>query len=209
MLRLSAIIATLLFISSSWATAAELQPFGIAPGRPLASLEVIGRSDDGFYNIKPPTPQVDFGKYAVLASPKIGVCLVRGESQKIFTSNSPIDRDGVVIKYALSQIADKLFLKYGRVILTDTSEGVSKFAKDKKWLDEIEAKSRVFGYFWDIESGTDLPKGLNAISLFAAKRPDDKQPWIAIQYNFSNVDQCFEEIFSIEDAQKSKDAAPF
>lgn len=165
-------------------------PFGLAGAMSVAELERMGFKSmseaPNLYIGKPPKPFADAENYAVLATPKTGVCRIMTR-----VSVPVVNGSGDQLKEKTDQLAETMAVKYGKY-----SEKVDYIKQDvyrrnpQFWLMGLREDSVVYAYDWSAGKTTKpLPGDLENIEIVAESSSTDSGE-VVIKYTFANFKDC-------------------
>lgn len=188
------VLASVLLLSLTTASAQTLAPFGIKQGMSVAELQKLGAkpgSTPGYYTLdKAPTPNDAFDFYLVKASPKQGVCRITGIGKNISD-----DGYGTKTRAAFVAMEKTLIAKYGPADRKDTLSGSATYTNPNEWLRSIDEDERDFISFWDLASGSKLPSNIDMIML-STRAMDATTGYLSLSYRLKNADACDNELKS-------------
>ncbi len=179
-----------LFLFSQLAVAA---PFRVIMGMKLETLKVLEDKGGGVYRITVPKGHSLFDDYRIYAGKKEGVCRISAWSKAIDTSGygRELLRDFNKMESALNKV-------YGKNIRADYLNHGSIWEEPIDWMDGLLTKERTLVVTWNEEAGSELKNNIQFISLRAYAVSNDLG-LIRLQYDFSNLKKCREEINKGED----------
>ncbi|GEM_PF-4705127 len=215
----SIVVGVFLALASSTTDAAsEFKPFGVEAGLPVSTY---GGSDNDFGQwIKAPDPHPDFGVNILVQSTiSSGVCLIRAESSQY---DSPVTRDktGGRIREFFEKIKAQLDSRYGE---SEFSETFSFFDPGDKWLAQLAKGERYYEATWSSIPSKDGGIGLEEIllqvdavsgewfsqSFTTGEVVSNGNPYLSLQFKFSNFKKCKEEFDNSELETMNEDASKF
>lgn len=172
------------------------QVFGIEAGQKIESLDIIDDIGDGLYSVEVPTPVSKyFEEYVVLATPKAGVCMVRGIGKTIYN-----DAYGEKLRRDFSELRKLLERNYGNSELVSFLKNGALWDEPREWTMALRQGERIHQAEWDNEVGSTFAVDMEDIIL-SAKALSSDSSWIALQYRFSNIRDCRAEIdLELQDA---------
>ena len=174
-------VTILLFVS---ATGASAQAFGIEKGTPIESLEVVREVSEFNFSVTVPKPHSEFESYTVFATPEAGVCSVKGIGK-----DHDNDRYGSSVRSAFTDVSSALTGIYGASKNYDFIKNGALWDGGEEWVMSIRQNERFYSTFWTEDKQSDLPEGLNAISLSVSALSSDLA-YIVLGYEFDNMDEC-------------------
>jgi len=173
-------VGLLLISSPIWAQSA----FGISRGQSISTLKIVKKFDSSLYSVIPPAPNFEFESYTVLATPATGVCKISGIGK-----DHDDDAYGGASQSAFERLESALEEKYGNHKHYDFIRNGALWDEPREWVMAIKQNERFFASFWDAEESSNLPSGLNSISL-ELLATSSSSSYIKLTYEFSNFDQC-------------------
>lgn len=185
-----------LFCASSSTYADEVAPFGFRKGMPISELEALPHSkEDKYYYIvhKPPKTNYNLKEYAVIATPKHGVCFIKASTLTFDT-----DKYGDDLRNIYKRLETPLKNKYGVNSSLDTLKDGSLWDAPEHWMMGMLKGERKLNGYWSSSAGSDMPVGLKGI-LLSAKAESLYSARIELSYEFDNFDECTNVFMSKED----------
>lgn len=171
----------LLFVS---ATGASAQAFGIEKGTPIESLEVVREISEFKFSVTVPKPHSEFESYTVFATPEAGVCKVTGIGK-----DHDNDRYGTTVKSAFADLCSALTGIYGASKNFDFIKNGALWDGPEEWVMALRQNERHLTTFWTEDEQSDLPEGLDGVSLSVSALSSDLA-YILLGYEFDNMDEC-------------------
>ena len=181
--RLLIIIALTTLLAMS-GTGASAQAFGIEKGSPIDSLNVVREVDKFYYVVTVPKPHPEFESYTVKISSETGVCSVLGIGK-----DHDDDRYGTSVKRAYSSLSDSLNNIYGANLSFDFLKLGAIWDEPQEWVMSLKQNERTYSTFWDEEEKSDMPEGLQSVSLVVKTNSSDSA-YIVLKYEFDILDVC-------------------
>jgi len=188
-------LTVLLLASILFATGAIAGPFGIEKGMSLKDIggDPTDRGNGVYVLSRVPKPHSAFESYGVRISPKCGAYWVKAIGKDITTSVY-----GTGLKIEFTDMESKLEASYGEHKTSDILMPGSIWDDPKDWMFGVIKKERILIATWDTEKGSCLPAGLKSVDMFVcATGPNNG--YIAIEYAFTNMDECEAELAGQED----------
>jgi hypothetical protein len=164
------------------------QPFGVDKGTPAAQLRVLRKVTQFDYLITPKTLHADFESYAVLATPKAGVCKVWANG---FVQLE--DTTGSKARVVFDRVGAQLTQKYGASKLTDTLLPTSIWKQPMEWTLSVSKHERTYKKTWLKDQHADWNNGLQAVTLQIAAVNGNKS-YTTVMFEYDNVSECQAEI---------------
>lgn len=178
-----ALAAIALFATMSGTAFAEkAEPFGVKGGAAVTDyggfVSLFGQT------VLAPTPHPTFSRYVAHSTEQTGICLVRGETDNI------IRKTGEDVRGLFAKIKSQLESRYGP---GKFSESFSLFAYDANWLEQIARDEKYYHASWRFEhegSGVELSEILLYLDGGVYQSPYSTEVYLAVQYKFTNYDEC-------------------
>ncbi len=192
---LKKIVAVLFLTSFLFVTYAMAGPFGLEKGMTLKGIggnpEKVGH---GIYKLDSvPKPHSAFEAYVVRIAPKGGLYWIKAIGKDIETSTY-----GMELKSAFNEMKEKLGATYGKHKTMDVLLPGSIWDEPNDWMMGLIKKERILAAIWEKSEGSSLPSEIEQIGLIASPTSRDKG-YIAIEYSFTNKDDCEAELAAQED----------
>ncbi len=177
-------------------------PFGLEAGLSQKNIEdMIGaklKPIEGSINLfaaeKLPKQNTDFDFYALLISPKAGLCEIRAIGKDITT-----DSYGLAIKSKFEDLTNSLSSIYGKADTTDVLLSGSIWKEPQDWVMGLNKKERFLSSVWKGSKEQPLKNNISSVST-EARANNSAKGYIYLQYSFTNIDVCKDEV---EGAKKS------
>ena len=165
--------------------------FGLEVGETVKSIRKKGvklRNDGGYWYVtdKLPKGNSKLVNYELLITPVSGLCRILGYTELIQTNSF-----GDQLKSKFEFFETALNKKYGVGEKYDYVKYGSIWDDNKYWMMGLLEKERNLATIY-IKDDNNLPSYMNGIVLRAFAR-NSGEGVINLNYEFSNVDQCFEE----------------
>jgi hypothetical protein len=153
----------------------------LAPYRPVA-----GTRSAGTYTLsRAPNAQPEFVQYAVVLSPRLGVCKVVAVTRAVQTSEF-----GDELRRAFARLEELLAGKYGEGFRRDELKEGSTWTEPRDWMASLRERDRTYLTIWAPQVGADLPSNLNGLVLKANSSSAPGSGFVSLTYEFSNWDEC-------------------
>jgi len=171
-------------------------PFGLYMGMLLNQLDTqpIENALGKYILATVPKPHPSFGTYVVQVGNSSGLSWIKAIGNDIATSVY-----GYELKTTFDEMRAKLDNAYGKGEIDDILLHESMWSEPKDWMQSFISRERILMSVWDASKGAKLKNNLTCISLFANANDTDNG-FISIEYEFSNSDECDDEIADEEDA---------
>ena len=172
-------------------------PFGLEKGMSLK--DIGGQSQQskavpGQYLLsKVPKPHPAFEGYVIKLAPKAGLCHIRAVGKDIKTSSY-----GLELKNAFNAMEKKLEGTYKKHETADVLLPGSIWSEPNDWMMGLAKKERFLIAEWSARVRSTLPTDLEEISL-QVNPLDGNTGYIEVNYLFTNIDACEEELAAKED----------
>ena len=198
-MRRSAVATLSLFLVASLTAgqdtppAEKPSPFGLQMGMTPDQLGKIDReiSPYKFQLSSVSKPHSDLEIYVVSAPPKAGLCFIRAVSPDWKTTS-----DGSLLKSRFESMKSQVEGIYGKPYLVDSLRSDSKLDNPREWMEALLANERTLMARWSAVDD-DLPMKPTIAKIYvAAYAISPELGYLAVEYYFSNYDQCEEEIKS-------------
>ncbi len=175
-------------------------PFGLEEGLSKNDIEqMIGNTlvlVEGTKNLyvtnSMPKENDSFEKYALLISPKVGLCQIRALGKDI-----PADSFGIALKSKFNEIRELLDSIYGKGKESDFLLPGSIWKDPQDWMMSLYKKERALSSTWSQKNDALNKNKLSQIGL-DTRAPTNQSGYILLQYTFSNNSTCDTE----EEAEK-------
>ncbi|QBG36893.1 hypothetical protein [Litorilituus sediminis] len=170
-------------------------PFGLEMGMSLKDIGGEAKQiAPGKYSVSSvPKPHSLFDTYIVQVAPDVGLCYIKAIGKDISTSTY-----GVELKSSFYNLQGKLEKAYGSSKVTDMLLSGSIWNEPNDWMMGLIKKERYLFAIWDAESKATLKNNLAAIAM-AAKPSSKSAGYLAVDYSFTNEEQCNSAIAAMED----------
>lgn len=145
-------------------------PFGIPMGTPVNKLRKVSTISSKHFAVRPPTPNPNFVRYEVTATPIHGVCAIRAFTAKVPTQE--------LASFELRSIA-KLLSVYGRARNGKISENISWLNLAPKDAANYEEK------YWN----SALPNNLDLVSAEISSALSGGFE-VEVFYGYTNLRRC-------------------
>jgi hypothetical protein len=180
-------------ISGTTSAAAD-GAFGIAMGQSVDDLNATAVEAGWYKTTSPPKPHRLFPEVVVQATPKQGVCFVKGVGE-----NFNSDSFGSEVRSRMNTVAEQIALKYGQPTTTDFLMPGSIWNEPDDWMMGLLKGERFYTISWDSKGNTGSLRSLRSIALVVSATSSDTA-WIGLEYYFKNEDNCDREIAQMEAA---------
>lgn len=175
-----------------WSTGIYAAGFGLEFGADPSKFDCspVSSSPGHFLCRTPPKPHSAFEAYAVQASPKHGICWVKGVGKDISDN-----RFGSATKSAVDEMAQTLNRLYGPSQAIDIILPRALWNEANEWLMSIVQNERFYGYQWkDLKSKRPM---LDSVAL-AAQATGSSTGYIALDYYATFHEECSQAILASE-----------
>lgn len=175
-----------------WSTGIYAAGFGLEFGADPSKFDCspVPSSPGLFRCSMPPKPHSAFEDYAVKASPKHGICWIKGVGKDISDS-----RFGSATKSATDEMAQTLNRLYGPSKKIDLIMPRALWDGAHEWLMSIAQNERLYAYQWeDLESKKPM---LKSVALMA-KATGSSKGYIALDYYATFHEECSQAILASE-----------
>jgi len=167
-------------------TFALSQAFGINMGQSISSLDIIEEPGTGVYQVNVPLPHNEFDSYLVVATENFGACKVSGIGK-----SHGNDRYGTSVRSSFRKLSEALENKYGKPTEDfDFLRPDALWDDSDEWVMAILQNERFLNKFWTNLNGDVKGIGLGVSALGSSSS------YVSLGYQFSNFDDCVEEINS-------------
>jgi hypothetical protein len=175
-----------------WSSGIYAAGFGLEFGADPSSFDCspAPSSPGDFLCSMPPKPHSAFETYAVKASPKHGICWIKGIGRDISDN-----RFGSATKSAVDEMAQTLNRLYGPSKKIDIILPRALWDEPNEWLMSIVRNERFYGYEWkNLES----KKPMLASVVLAAEATGPSTGYIALDYYATFHEECSKAISEAE-----------
>lgn len=171
-------------------------PFGLEEGLSKENIEqMIGQPlvlVEGTKNLyltqSMPKENDSFEKYALLISPKVGLCQIRALGRDIAT-----DSFGIALQGKFNDLRDLLNSIYGRGKTSDFLLTGSIWKDPQDWMMSLNKKERALATEWSERSDAMVKSKLIEIDM-EARAPSSQSGYIFLQHTFDNNSACQTEL---------------
>jgi len=168
-------------------------PFGLAAGTSIAELERLGfksvQGNPGIYEGVPPKPIEGVSEYALIATPKAGLCRVQSRA---IVSN--VKGTGAQLRAEVDRLAGLMGIRYGKHSLKgDINDRDATKRNPQLWMLGLMDESVLYGYTWNSHRTIrPLPNRIDFIEVTAGAFAVDRG-YVSMMYTFNNYDACRKE----------------
>ncbi|MDP3115425.1 MAG: hypothetical protein Q8M98_11750 [Candidatus Cloacimonadaceae bacterium] len=188
-------------------------PFGLKKGLTLAKLKKfdpnIEKIKEGVYQMRVvPTPHKSFVSYAVVVSPKTGLCKISCASKEIFCNSY-----GTQLKAEHESIRDALERRYGSYDEMDCLFSGSIWNQPEDFMKSLLLEERTLSSFWDLEAEVSSalssfldtweypPTNNGILNIYMETQANDiASAFIILNYEFDNFTEFAEQQKEKEDS---------
>ncbi|WP_306304617.1 hypothetical protein [Erwinia persicina] len=171
-------------------------PFGLEEGLSKINIEqMIGQPlvlVEGTKNLylaqSMPKESDSFEKYALLISPKVGLCQIRALGRDIAT-----DSFGIALQGKFNDLKELLNSIYGPGKTSDFLLTGSIWKEPQDWMMSLNKKERALTSEWSQRSDAMIKSKLIEIGM-EARAPSSQNGYIFLQYTFNNNSACESEL---------------
>ena len=187
------VLLTAAVVTGQTANATVASPFGLRMG---LTRDMVGIIDEEVAPYKfllnsVPKPDPDLAIYTVTVTPKAGLCTVRSMSPNVQTTAF-----GTELKSRFDRMVSQLAEVHGRPSVLNTLVRGSVLNEPKDWMASLLKKDRALFAMWSSENF--LQTSALARVTVSANALSETRGYLAVQYYFSNYDQCQAEIAGSE-----------
>ena len=183
-------MTTILLAGQAPQTADVPSPFGLKMGMPKAQIGIEKEvAPFKFQLASVSKAHPDLATYVATVTPKAGLCFVRALSPTLKTSE-----DGAQLRSRFEEMKSQVEGIYGTPHLEDSLQSGSILDKARDWMTALLQKERTLQARW---SGPDdnLPMKPTISKIYVGVFAVTKDSgYLAVEYYFSNYDQCQSEI---------------
>lgn len=133
-------------------------------------------------------PHTDLEVYAVTATPNAGLCFIRAVSPNWKTTS-----DGAVLRSRFESMKSQLEGIYGKPYMLDSLNEGSKLNRPRDWMNALLKDERKLLARWSVDDNLPMKPTIAKIYV-AAYAVSDEAGYIAVEYYFTNYDQCQAEL---------------
>jgi hypothetical protein len=163
-------------------------PFGVTMGSPISKYRTCEKAEQaGWYTCNTlPRSHASFELYIIQATPKLGVCFVKGVGKDVNR-----DPRGVRTRAEIEKLAGQIAQTYGaHTRIRDTLASRSELKGIDEWTLGIEEEERTFSYDW---TGGSYPHDIDSIHIFASAT-DAQTGYAVAEFYFKNHRLCDDEL---------------
>ena len=133
-------------------------------------------------------PHPDLETYVVSATPDAGVCFIRAVSPDWKTGE-----DGTLLKLRFNAMKSQFEDIYGKPYVIDSLQSGSRLDKPKDWMKGLLKNERALLARWSVPDNHPMKPTIAKIYVAAYAISRDSG-YLAVEYYFSNYDQCEVEV---------------
>ena len=133
-------------------------------------------------------PHTDLEVYAVTATPNAGLCFIRAVSPNWKTTS-----DGAVLRSRFESMKSQLEGIYGKPYMLDSLNEGSRLNRPRDWMNALLKDERKLLARWSLDDNLPMKPTIAKIYV-AAYAVSDEAGYIAVEYYFTNYDQCQAEL---------------
>jgi hypothetical protein len=164
-------------------------PFGLEMGITKENLDIFREVSPFSYELKSvPKPHSEFETYAVVVTPKEGLCKVIALGKRYLD-----DPYGEKVRLAYSEVKSQLDRIYGKSEFVDLLKPGSVWIKKEYWVMSIIKNDRKYAALWNNEKGSSMKDGIKSI-LLNVKASSLDASYVGISYELFNYSRCQKEI---------------